>query len=102
DGDEAIVMTMTWSAELFLDGARVAGEDDSIVVQSIDCGDPIVARAPDVRRKQQTAAIVHVHQEAVRATARGALRRTRCHGKVTRCRRATYPHAALPLCQQRL
>jgi hypothetical protein len=32
DGDEAIVMTVTWSAEFFLDRSRVTDEDDSIAV----------------------------------------------------------------------
>jgi hypothetical protein len=36
DGDEAIGMAMTWSAEFFLDRARAADEDDSIAVQPVD------------------------------------------------------------------
>ena len=102
DGDEAIVISMTRPAESFLDRARVTHKDDAVAVQPGECGDLIVTRAADVCRKQQTAATVHVRQEAIRAPARGVLKRIRRHGKVARCRRATDPDAALLVRQQRV
>ena len=57
DGHEAIIMLMTWSAEFFLDGARVANKDDVIAVQSIKCADLIITRAANVCRKPHTAAM---------------------------------------------
>jgi hypothetical protein len=101
-GHKTIHAAATWPAELFLNGARVANEDDSIAVQSIDGSDCIVAGAAEVGRKQQTAAMIQMREEAVRATARIVLKRVRGDGKVARCRRPTDPNAALIVGQQRV